>query len=155
MTQHFVATKIHGITATHLPMTRELVGAFHKEAHIMVGLVERAIICSPSLLISAQETIVETLGRRAINAKMVGDETIVAYIEHAILIIYRRTIERIAYHLPPMLPSRIDAMVVVVVHASEMVRNIHRMVVIVRTALVLSIEIFEDDVTQPSAIFQV
>ena len=54
-----------------------------------------------------------------------------------------------------MLPSRIDAMVVVVVHASEMVRNIHRMVVIVRTALVLSIEIFEDDVTQPSAIFQV
>ena len=36
----------------------------------MVWLVERAIICSPSLLISAQETIVETLGRRAINAKI-------------------------------------------------------------------------------------
>ena len=54
-----------------------------------------------------------------------------------------------------MLPARGDMVIVVIVTTAQMVLPRHVMVMIDRTALILRVEIFEDDIAQPRTILQV
>ena len=82
-------------------------------------------------------------------------EAVVADVDDAVIVVERRAIERVADDLSPVLPSRVDVMVVVVVHASDVVGYGLRVVVINRTALVFGVHIFEDDIAYPSVVLEV
>ena len=54
-----------------------------------------------------------------------------------------------------MLPAGVDAVVVVVVHACDVVADVLGAVVVIRSALILGVDILEDEAAQPSAVLQV
>ena len=51
-----------------------------------------------------------------------------------------------------MLPAWIVAVIIIVVHSCQVVGNVHRMVVIERSALILGIEILEHHIAKPCAV---
>ena len=87
--------------------------------------------------------------RLSAHAEMPGHKAIVGHPDTTIVIIERRTVERITHHLPPMLPACIEMVVVIVVAPHQMSVQISRMVVIDRSALILGIEILHDDSIEP------
>ena len=72
----------------------------------------------------------------------------------AIGIIERRAVERVAHDLSPVLPPRVEVVVVVDVHACNVVGNLSCTIVIDRTALVLGVDILEGQGVKPAAAFQ-
>ena len=86
---------------------------------------------------------------------MISYETVVSDINTSVIIINRRTIEWISYHLSPMLPSRIDAVVIIIISTRYMVSDTRCTVMIVRTTLIFGIEILQHHIFQPARILQI
>ena len=80
---------------------------------------------------------------------MYGLETTVFYSQVAIFVVDWRAVERIAHHLPPMLPAVVEEVVVVVVAPADMLRDGWCVVVIKRAALVLCSQIFKHHIAYP------
>ena len=87
--------------------------------------------------------------------QMIGYETVVSDINISVVIINRRTVEWISYHLAPMLPSRIDAVVIIIISTRYMVCDTRCTVMIVRTTLIFGIEILQHHIFQPARILQI
>ena len=85
---------------------------------------------------------------------MPGRKTIVLDSKRTIGIVDRRTIERIAHHLPPMDPAGIEAMVVIVLSTSNVIVHARIVVVVDWAALVPRIQEFDHHGVQPSHLGQ-
>lgn len=82
---------------------------------------KRDTVGAPTFLIGTQHTIAQALSRLTIKTQMIGNETIVSDNNISVVIINRRTVKWISYHLAPMLPSRIDAVVIIIISTRYMV----------------------------------
>ena len=111
----------------------------------MVLAVERTVVGAPTLLICSQGTVGEARCGSAVNAEMPRYEAVVVDVQLSVGVVYGRSVERIAYYLTPVLPTWIDAMIVIVVDTGYLVAYILRMVVVVRTALVFCVDVFGYD----------
>lgn len=132
-----------------------MVAAFRHEAYIMMLLGKWQDIGSPALLIGSEYTIAEFIGRLAIESQVIGDETVILHLYLSICIIDWRTIERITHYLSPMLPASIVTMIVIIVHSSQMIRNIHCMIMVIWSTLIFGMDILQYNITNPSAIFDI
>lgn len=155
MSVHLFAAEVHGIAAFHRPVVVELVLRFDEEAEVFVRLSEWISVCAPTFLICGEHAVVEAFRRRAFHAEVYGIEAVVTHLYGAVVVVYRRAVEWVAYHLSPMLPAGVDAMVVIVVHACDVVADVLRVVVVVRSALILRVYILEDEAAQPCAVLHV
>ena len=104
-------------------------------------------IGSPALLIGGEYTIAEFIGRLTIKSQVIGDETVILHLNLSICIIDWRTIERITHYLSPMLPASIVTVIVIIVHSSQMIRNIHGMFMVIWTTLIFSMYILQNNIS--------
>ena len=82
-------------------------------------------------------------------------ETVVLNLDESIVIIDRRAVERVSYHLSPVLPSRVGIMIIVLVLAAKVVGDQWCMVVVNGTTLIFRVDKLHDNVTQPGTVFQI
>ena len=131
------------------------VDAFEHETDVVVFLRVWVAVRPESFLISGQRAIGERLCRSAAHAQVEGHKAVVAHIYLPVVVIDGRPVERVAYHLPPVLPARVDIMIVIIVYSPDVVGYGLRVVVVYRATLILGVHIFEDDVAQPARVFEV
>lgn len=147
--------EVHAVARLYLPAVGQTVISLHEEAHVMVLAGVGLLIGTPSLLISKEGTIGEAVGRLPVEAQMIGHESGVLQIKAAVGVVDGGAVERISHHLPPMLPARIDVVVVVVVTACDVVAHGGRTVVVDGAALVLGVQVLHHHVPEPGAVMEV
>ena len=121
----------------------------------MFFLLEGVRISAKSILISGKETVTQFVCGLSADAKMPSHKAVVGHVDVAIGVINGRTIKRIAHYLPPMLPARIDVVVVIIVLSAQVVGNGVGVVVVDRAALVLGVKVFKHHIGNPSSVFKV
>ena len=102
--------------------------------------VERTVVGAPTFLICSQGTVGEARCGSTVNAEMPRYEAVVVDIQLSVGVVYGRSVERIAYYLPPVLPTWIDAVIVIVVYSGYLVADVLCVVVVVGAALILGVD---------------
>lgn len=77
-----------------------------------------------------EQSITQTRHRRSLYAHVPRHEAVVFHAQGVVSVIGRRTVERVAHHLSPMLHAHVVAVVVIVVAATDVVGYRRRAVVI-------------------------
>ena len=108
------------------PVVEHVVGgegifAFRQEISAVFRLRGGVIVCAEPLLPCGKDTITHARQRRAANAYVPGGKTVVEHTDGSIFIVDGGAVEWIALYLPPVLPSRMDVMIVIVVSSCHMV----------------------------------
>lgn len=133
------------------PNLFQVIRCLRQEAGVVVWVSVRLIIGAISTLPTHEHAIIETRQGRSLYAHVPSHETVVGHAQGSVGIVGRRTVERIAQHLSPMLQAHLVAMVVIVVATSYVVGDGRRAVVIHRYALVGSVQILHHHALQPLA----
>ena len=81
-------------------------------------IIKWLAVCAPVACYCGKEAPRDIWGGIAVDADVEGTQTVVTELENMGGIIYRRGEERIAHTHTPVLPARIEAMVIVIVYAS-------------------------------------
>ena len=97
-----------------------IINCLDHDARIGTFLIEREVVSTPPFLVCSQHTVINTRSDRSIETEMVGSETVVLTIHLSVIVVDGRTIERIAHHHSPVLPSGIYVMIVVIVFSAYM-----------------------------------
>ena len=114
-------THIHTISALDEPSLWQSVGSLQHRTHVVVLLGVRLVVSAEAFLIGCHEAIGKARGRLTAHAQMQCHEAIVLKVDDTIGVVDGRPIERVAHGLPPVLPTRVDVVVVEVVLTADVV----------------------------------
>ena len=97
---------------------------FAQEGGVIFLVVKRKFVGAPIFGIGAKQSVMKGGEGVSVDAEMVGAETVVLKINSVVIVINRRCVEGVPNGLSPMLPSRINKVVVIVVCGTYLVRQL-------------------------------
>ena len=99
----------------------KVVESLAHEADVVVRVAKWIKICTPTFLPCGEQTVSEIGSGFTSNTQVPCHKAVVFYSHFVVGIVDRGAIQRIAHHLSPMLPSRENMVVVVIVMTSDVV----------------------------------